>query len=153
MQDKTANIGTGALIGGGLGGLYGLLSPLPEEEEPSGRSDRLRRLMRGLGFGATGAAAGALLGAPRRGAPRRGLPSMHDIAPFMKGVKTKAEAKSAYRAASRAAHPDMGGSTKGMQDLNAAWEKIQNHPEFSKLGHVNKAYAVGYLSALHAFIR
>lgn len=143
QSDKTASL-NGALVGGGLGGLYGLLSPVPDDGGDG--SDTQRRLLRGLGYGALGALGGHML-------VPRGPKAMHDIAPWMKDVARKADAKKAYRAAARAAHPDVGGSHRVMQDLNAAWEQIQNHPDFAKLGHVNKAYAAGRLSALRAFVR
>jgi hypothetical protein len=42
---------------------------------------------------------------------------------WLKNIKTKAEAKKAYRAAARKHHPDRpGGSKEKMQDINASWE-------------------------------
>ena len=60
---------------------------------------------------------------------------------WLKGVKTKAEAKSRYREQAKKHHPDRGGDTRTMQDINAAWDKYQSHPDFSKLGHMLRSFS------------
>lgn len=40
------------------------------------------------------------------------------------GPVAEDQARAAYRAAAKAAHPDVGGSTEAMQRVNAAWERI-----------------------------
>lgn len=53
--------------------------------------------------------------------------------PGLGKVKTKADAKKAYRAAAMKSHPDKGGSTEKMQEVNAAWESFKNSPLYEKL--------------------
>lgn len=52
---------------------------------------------------------------------------------WLHGVKTQAEAKSRFRAEARKHHPDAGGSTARMQEINAQWAKAQKHPGFPKV--------------------
>lgn len=83
------------------------------------------------------------------GAPAGGG-ALHDVAPWLKDVKTKADAKSAFRAQARANHPDVGGSTANMQNINNQWEQAQAHPGFSKLGAY---YDRGRAAALLQYLR
>lgn len=57
----------------------------------------------------------------------------YDNIPGMKGVKTKAEAKKAYRAAAVKNHPDMGGDAEKMKGINSAWDDFMSSAEYSKL--------------------
>jgi hypothetical protein len=41
---------------------------------------------------------------------------------WLKGAKTKAEARKAFHAQSRKAHPDLGGSDAAQKEINKAWE-------------------------------
>lgn len=58
---------------------------------------------------------------------------LSEIASWMSGVASKAEAKKHYREEIRKAHPDLGGSSDDTRRLIADWKAIQRHPDFSKL--------------------
>lgn len=75
-------------------------------------------------------------------------PKMESVAPWMKGVKTKAEAKAAYRSQAKQHHPDRGGSADKMKQVNDQWDQVQNHPHFSKLA---AAYLRGRQRAVNTF--
>lgn len=81
-------------------------------------------------------------------AENMGEQGLGEVAPWLQNVASKADAKSAFRAQARAAHPDVGGTDRAMQDLNAQWNRAQAHPAFSKLSH---AYANGSAAALARF--
>lgn len=68
--------------------------------------------------------------------PPRPPPAPANHPEWLKGVKTKAEAKAKYRDMAKQHHPDRGGDTRKMQDINSEWDKFQKHPDFSKLSHV-----------------
>ena len=53
---------------------------------------------------------------------------------WLKDVKTKADAKKKYREQAAKHHPDRGGNTKDMQDINNAWEAFKRSSDFNKLG-------------------
>lgn len=53
---------------------------------------------------------------------------------WLKDVKTKADAKKRYREQAAKNHPDRGGNTKDMQDINLAWEAFKKSSDFDKLG-------------------
>jgi hypothetical protein len=55
---------------------------------------------------------------------------------WLKGVKTKNEAKRRYRDLARKNHPDRGGDTKKMQDITTAWESAQMHSDFPKTASI-----------------
>lgn len=80
--------------------------------------------------------------------PRGGSTNIHDVAPFLRDVSTKADAKAAFRRAARSKHPDMGGSTQAMQELNDQWEKAQAHPAYAKFA---MQYVSGRLEAARLF--
>lgn len=69
-------------------------------------------------------------------------------APWMAGVTTKADAKAAFRAQARANHPDVGGSTAKMQEINQQWDAVQGHPDYQKLAF---CYDHGRRAALARF--
>lgn len=70
-------------------------------------------------------------GGEARSAPK---PSFAEPPDWLKGVTTKAEAKKKFRDMAYKHHPDRGGSTEKMQDLNSQWEKFKTH-HFDKLAH------------------
>lgn len=53
---------------------------------------------------------------------------------WLKDIKTKADAKKRYREQAAKNHPDRGGNTKDMQDINLAWEAFKKSSDFDKLG-------------------
>lgn len=53
---------------------------------------------------------------------------------WLKDVKTKVDAKKKYREQAAKHHPDRGGNTKDMQDINNAWEAFKKSSDFNKLG-------------------
>lgn len=54
---------------------------------------------------------------------------------WLKGVKTKAEAKTKFREQAKIHHPDRGGSEEKMKKVNSEWNSFQKH-RFNKLSHV-----------------
>jgi len=72
--------------------------------------------------------------------PFHGGPSLDEHLKNL-GVKksntfTKAEVKQKFRDQARKHHPDVGGSTHKMQDINNSWSNVQNSDWFKKLSHV-----------------
>lgn len=53
---------------------------------------------------------------------------------WLKGVSTKAEAKSKFRQQAGVHHPDRGGDENKMKTINAEWDSFQKH-KFHKLSH------------------
>ena len=51
---------------------------------------------------------------------------------WLKGVKSKAEAKRVYRAQARSNHPDLGGDAEKMKTINQQWDSFSKH-HFDKL--------------------
>jgi hypothetical protein len=56
---------------------------------------------------------------------------------WLKGVKSKAEAKAKFRDLARQHHPDRGGNVEKMKKINAEWEAAQAHHEFPKTASVS----------------
>lgn len=164
LEDVLAKVGAlspvaasalrGAALWGGAGATLGALTP---EEGQS----RLRSAIYG---GLGGAAVGGIRGAtklpsrpsaqppppphsPPPPSPRMGN-EIHDVAPFLRDVSSKADAKARFRQAARTRHPDMGGSTSSMQELNDQWAKAQAHPAYAKFAAL---YAQGRIRALRLF--
>lgn len=54
---------------------------------------------------------------------------------WLKGVKTKAEAKAKHRAEALKHHPDRGGSEEKMKKLNNDWDNFKAH-HFDKLSYI-----------------
>jgi hypothetical protein len=79
---------------------------------------------------------------------RHSEPSLHEVAPWLRDVRTKAEAKTRFRQQARANHPDTGGSADAMKKINEQWDNAQKHPSFKKLSHV---YETGERDALVRF--
>jgi hypothetical protein len=52
------------------------------------------------------------------------------------GLRTKAEFKKKWHEAARKHHPDMGGTTEKMQEVNRAFEDFKNSPAYEKLAHL-----------------
>jgi len=72
---------------------------------------------------------------------------------WLKGVKTKADAKRAYRAQAQTHHPDRAASEaerlvreETMKKINATWDAVQQHPSFQKF-----AFTQGIRAACAAF--
>jgi hypothetical protein len=164
MPDKTAAVPWGRVLpGAALGGLlFGLPAAggtyLGNKMTGSleGDEDYRSPLSAGLGAGAVGALFGGLSGyKPSTSYAGRSQPSrtrrLDEIAPWMKGARTKAEAKSMFRQQARQNHPDMGGSTQVMQGVLDAWEAAQRHPDYLKMAAFDWAKAL--MSDLYANAR
>lgn len=130
----------GALGWGAAGAGFGALTA-----DKGHRSERA--LYGGLGGALAGGVGYGLIGR-RIELENAGVMAAH--APWMSGVKTKADAKAVFRAQARAAHPDVGGSHAAMQDLNRQWDTVQNHPDYEKLAFY---YTSGQRAALTRFGR
>jgi len=98
--------------------------------------------------GGAGAGRGYSAPPPRPAHPHSQPMDQH--APWMSGVTTKAEAKAKFRQQARANHPDVGGSTAKMQEINQQWETVQGHPDFQKLAFY---FDAGRRAALERFFR
>jgi len=75
--------------------------------------------------------------------PRHGgspLPKKPEKPDWLRGAKTKADAKSAYRAQSRKHHPDLGGNADTMKQVNSDWDKWE--------GHFKEAMLLGFTDEL-----
>lgn len=140
----------GVLLGHSVGGLAGLASDMgaagrarsswaPPRSAWSSYEDPFA----GFGGGRSGGGFGGGHAAPRA----QGLGA---VAPWMKDVGSQAEAKAAFRAQARANHPDVGGSTANMQNINAQWEAAQKHPDFANL---KTAFDAGRRAARERFMR
>lgn len=81
---------------------------------------------------AGGGGGGWSSGARRSASSQQGSKAYEHI-PGLGKVKTKAEAKKAYRDAAYQAHPDRGGDTEKMKDINASWDDFKNSPLYEKL--------------------
>lgn len=58
---------------------------------------------------------------------------------WLKGVKTKADAKTKFREQAKMHHPDRGGSEEKMKKVNSEWDSFQKH-HFNKLSHILPAF-------------
>lgn len=133
----------GAIAGGlGLGALGAAVNGLPktqkniltgEEEKLTNKQRITRGVVGGLGFGVLGAMHGRRMGwnhrakkwnagfRPAAGAPG-GMPKPK-TPDWLKGAKTRSEARRAYHAQARKLHPDLGGNPEAIKNLNVEWEK------------------------------
>lgn len=59
--------------------------------------------------------------------------TIFDVMPNMKGVKTKADAKTVYRRYAMKSHPDKGGSAEKFKEINDTMNKFKGSKEWSKL--------------------
>lgn len=55
---------------------------------------------------------------------------------WMGNVKTKTDAKKAWRAQAQKHHPDRGGNAETMKKINAEWDAFENSDNFKKLAGV-----------------
>lgn len=60
---------------------------------------------------------------------------------WLKGVKTKAEAKSRFRDQAKKHHPDAGGDEEAMKKINAEWARAKGHHGFPKTASVYNGFA------------
>jgi len=146
---KWGLMGLGA--GGLLGGALGASRPVDYEtgraiKNPSA-SDRVGQGFRaGLGFMPVGFMVGRAAGAFKDfkdtyktyqhyqgGAPGYRSRGPVEVPSWLKGVKTKADAKAAFRSQAMRHHPDRGGSLEKMKEVNVAWEAFARSPHFEKL--------------------
>ena len=151
---------SGALYGGLAGGTVGEIAGIGAGDDQEDLARRTRRYMlygalpgavvgglggygKAMGWGEPGGGAGARGGRSAGGGPSTYAPrgSMHpkDV-DWLKGVKTKADAKARYRAASRKFHPDFAkdpvdraAREEAMKKINHAWDSVQNHPAYTKM--------------------
>ena len=82
--------------------------------------------------------AGTYHGSSRREAHSVETPFAHP-ADWLKGVKTKADAKKAYRAQALKHHPDRGGNADTMKKVNQEWDTFRKH-HFEKLSHLLRPF-------------
>lgn len=114
-KGRIKNTIVGALGGGMLGGSFG------------------HDLGRRSGYGYRRQNYGGNAG-PARGTGFKGGFSAAQKATGLSGSeKTKAEVKRKFRVTAMKNHPDRGGSTDQMADINNAWEEVQKSSWFSKL--------------------
>jgi hypothetical protein len=154
LGSRAAHIGGGALLGGGLGTATGYArkaNPLTGK-----KYTKKQRRLRAVGFGLANAIWGGLAGdvvhqmkgfskyyrGGAAGGFRKAKPraSFQDFGINPSKMKTKAEYQSAFRRAARKHHPDLGGSTSKMQDLNELNEFFKKPGGgFDKLSFLKKA--------------
>lgn len=58
---------------------------------------------------------------------------------WLKGVKTKADAKTKFREQAKTHHPDRGGSEEKMKKVNSEWDNFQKH-HFNKLAFLMPSF-------------
>jgi hypothetical protein len=73
-----------------------------------------------------------------------------DDVSWLGGIKTKKDAKKAWRAQMYEHHPDRpgGGDPEKAAIINDMWDKVQAHPSFDKLAYM---YVHGFDDAFQAF--
>lgn len=71
---------------------------------------------------------GGAAGAATRSSSKNGVPE------WLKGVKTKTDAKKAYHAQASQHHPDKGGNAEKFKEVAGDWEHYKKH-HFDKLSH------------------
>jgi len=146
----------GALYGAGVGALAGARHESPKTVPKKKRWTRRQKVVRGA---LIGAAAGGLYGVGQGAQVRtkgyqqywkgkkwqQGKKWQHRSAPgfgfrqkvkppsWVAGVKTKEEAARRFKQQARKVHPDLGGSTEAMKNLNTEWSKFRKSPDFTKL--------------------
>lgn len=138
VAGRLAEIGPlkGGLIGGGLGagigGAKGYFLPTDRKgqriTDPTSQERRSAALKSALGGGLAGGVLGAHAADVAR-TFRRYSPTPS----WVRGAKTKAEAKKIFRAEAMKTHPDRGGNEEAMKRLNDEWDRFQNSAAFHKL--------------------
>jgi hypothetical protein len=133
----------GALIGGGLGALSGART----KEIADFKKKEIRKPTTGerVHLGIAGGLGGAYLGhmAGRSVGAMRAVHKLRAPAPmpdWLKGVKTKAEAKKKYHDIARQHHPDMknaGGDPEILMARSREYGDAQKHPDFPKVAMFN----------------
>ena len=124
----------------GAHGLAGFaIGAMPSKHRVDGKVEKKttkQRLMTGLKTSIPMAAVGAMSGhnivrEARRMAgsgPRPSyVPKSSEMPDWLKGARTKAEARKRYHNASRSAHPDLGGAEDKMKQLNSQWSDWEGH--------------------------
>lgn len=128
-------------------GIWEKIKDFQQKTYEGWKSYHKQRAGRGAGGrGARGGSRGRYRPPPPPPPPRGFSPGTH--IPGLGDLKTKVDAKKAYKAAAMKNHPDRGGSTAKMQDVNAEWEAFRHSAAWEKLAMVR------YWSALaNALIR
>jgi hypothetical protein len=132
----------GATVGGAVGGGSNYLwakSHNKKQKDKKKHVDPRAAAVVGAGFGAS---LGHGAGSYARLHHLNGLqnaPAKAQIPSWLKGVKTKAEAKSAYRAQARKHHPDLGGNAEKFKGVQSDWEGFEKQ-HFNKLSHSMAAF-------------
>lgn len=103
---------------------------------------------RAAGPGSSRGDAGARARAEQRADARGAGGGLADTAPWLHGVQSQAEAKQRFRGEARKNHPDVGGSTEAMKNINTQWAAAQDHPEFRNM---KAAFFAGFKEACVAF--
>lgn len=153
------NPGAAGTIGGSLvGGVAGGYSASKNNKEHHSFGKKLKRVTRGVAGGAfTGGLIGNLAASPwqmqedlrryrtsrRSSGPSgeaRSRPVKDPGTPaWLKGVKTKTDAKVKFREQAKIHHPDRGGSEERMKQINSEWDAYQKHG-FNKLSFVMPSF-------------
>ena len=133
--ERGLNIAGGAVGGAGLGlgfGVNGAIKGLRKGVDP--RSRYMEKLM---GIYRKAASKPGASGGGGRSYSRYSSRTVNDLYKDLnasKPFKTKAEATRHYKSQAMKNHPDRGGSTEKMQDINKAWDEFKAHPDgFEKL--------------------
>ena len=71
----------------------------------------------------------------------------------IKGIKTKVDAKTAFRKASLKTHPDKGGKPEEFMDVKNIWDDFRNSSKFDKLAFLNKAYNNSFINNMEKISR
>lgn len=138
FRDIHQAVGTAA--GAALGGGYGYLGARKANKKSK------KKVLDPRAAAAIGAGVGASFGHTGGTYARWGHmnkllkgPAKANIPSWLKGVKTKAEAKSAYRAEARKHHPDLGGNAEKFKKIQSDWEGFEKQ-HFDKLSHVLQGF-------------
>jgi hypothetical protein len=156
---------TGAIVGGlGAGILGAAANGLPKRQYnlASGKKEELTNKQRvtkavvgGLSFGAVGAMHGHTIGYNHNARKwnagmRPSAVSASKPPDWLKGAKTKAEARKAYHAQARKHHPDLGGSPDAIKKLNQEWEA--HEPLYKKAMYVAFADELEKIASVGALL-
>lgn len=71
---------------------------------------------------------------------------------WLKGAKTRTEAKSKMRAEARKHHPDLGGNAEKMKGVNTDWEDFQKSEHWGKMKESSAMY-FGFFNELEKIYR
>jgi len=142
MSSHGKYIATGAALGAGVSGLNRYHYYKSRNKKPEAGGVARSAILGGISGGALGSMAHSVRhGTPASGGRRRSQNQSHSGRPnpaekpeWLRHVKTKDDAKKAYKAQARKHHPDLGGSEEKFKQVGNEWEDFQRH-HFDKLSH------------------